>query len=173
MYQQELGRFMSRDPLSQDGVTVLHPVPDMRGFQSVGNYEHPYAYVRNNPMNAVDPSGLVEVKFVLSDNETENCTEEQKKKAKEAVENACKRIEKDECLPDKLRNCIGEICKGKSVIVVYCFRFWNTHSCGQAGSASKEKEYKDWKVADAKKKNLREGYSRQSCARYDPLRDEP
>jgi len=60
MYQQELGRFMSRDPLSEDGVEILYPVPDMRGYQPQDNREHPYAYVRNNPTNAVDPSGLVD-----------------------------------------------------------------------------------------------------------------
>ncbi len=59
MYQQELGRFMSRDPLSPDGVSVLYPVPDMREFSHQRSYENPYAYVRNSPMNAVDPSGNI------------------------------------------------------------------------------------------------------------------
>lgn len=67
MYQPTLGRFLSRDPLSENGVDVLTDT----GFYSHrlaamsadpwfygGNWEHPYVYARNNPANWEDPSGL-------------------------------------------------------------------------------------------------------------------
>jgi hypothetical protein len=67
MYQPTLGRFLSRDPLSETGVDVLTDT----GFYSNrlaamsadpwfygGNWQHPYVYARNSPVNLVDPSGL-------------------------------------------------------------------------------------------------------------------
>ncbi len=67
MYQPTLGRFLSRDPLSENGVDVLTDT----GFYSDrlaamnanpwyygGNWEHPYVYARNNPLRYTDPSGL-------------------------------------------------------------------------------------------------------------------
>jgi hypothetical protein len=67
MYQPTLGRFLSRDPLSENGVDVLTDT----GFYSNrlaamsadpwfygGNWEHPYVYARNNPVRYTDPSGL-------------------------------------------------------------------------------------------------------------------
>lgn len=57
MYQPKLARFMSRDPMPANGITVLSPVPDMRKYWNPAS--EPYVYVGNNPANFVDPSGLV------------------------------------------------------------------------------------------------------------------
>lgn len=46
MYAPVQGRFLSRDPLLDTGIVVL--------------YDHPFAYASNNPVNRVDPSGLVD-----------------------------------------------------------------------------------------------------------------
>jgi hypothetical protein len=67
MYQPTLGRFLSRDPLSEHGVFAFSGA----GFYAEraeemnsdpwyygGNWEHPYVYARNNPVLYVDPSGL-------------------------------------------------------------------------------------------------------------------
>lgn len=48
MYEPKLGRFLSRDPLPENGVELLYPVPEMTR----------YAYVRNNPAKQDDPSGM-------------------------------------------------------------------------------------------------------------------
>lgn len=48
MYEPKLGRFLSRDPLPENGAELVHPVPDMTR----------YPYARNNPVNRVDPDGL-------------------------------------------------------------------------------------------------------------------
>jgi len=67
MYQPTLGRFLSRDPLSENGVDVLTDTgfyADRLAAMSAkpwtygGNWEHPYVYARNNPTRYVDPSGL-------------------------------------------------------------------------------------------------------------------
>jgi hypothetical protein len=68
MFQPTLQRFLSRDPLSPDGVDVMTDI----GFYSErlaamsanpsfygGNAEHPYKYANNNPLNVIDPSGLI------------------------------------------------------------------------------------------------------------------
>lgn len=54
MYQPKLGRFLSRDPMPENGVTLLSPVPDMTRYWQ----DSAYAYVRNNPVNLADPSGM-------------------------------------------------------------------------------------------------------------------
>ena len=67
MYQPTLGRFLSRDPISENGVDVLTDTgfysdrlaamsanPSLYG----GNWMHPYMYAYNNPVRLGDPSGL-------------------------------------------------------------------------------------------------------------------
>jgi hypothetical protein len=44
MFDPGLGRFLSMDPRSSDGADLL--------------FEHPFVYVKNNPVNRSDPSGL-------------------------------------------------------------------------------------------------------------------
>lgn len=56
MYQPKLGRFMSRDPLPENGPDIFYPVPDMRKYWKPAT--EPYVYVENNPVNLADPSGL-------------------------------------------------------------------------------------------------------------------
>lgn len=59
MYQLTLGRFLSRDPLRQDGVEVLY---DNNPFgDHLTEMRNLYGYVGNNPVNRVDPSGLYAV----------------------------------------------------------------------------------------------------------------
>ncbi len=67
MYQPTLGRFLSRDPLSENGVDVLTDTgfySDRLAAMSAnpwhygGNWENPYVYARNSPLGWVDPSGL-------------------------------------------------------------------------------------------------------------------
>ena len=56
-YDAELGRFLSRDPLG-----ILNQIPQLIGCSKdkieMGDGPNLYAYVKNNPINLVDPFGL-------------------------------------------------------------------------------------------------------------------
>jgi len=58
MYQPQLARFLSRDPILTSSVDVLYPVPNMAAMGSSESTPHSYDYVRNWPTMFVDPSGL-------------------------------------------------------------------------------------------------------------------
>ena len=61
MYQPVLARFTARDPLSPDGVELLGSVSHLRKQLTKDAVQPPilvYAYVANNPLNLIDPSGM-------------------------------------------------------------------------------------------------------------------
>lgn len=72
MYDQQLGQFISRDPLPEHAKNIVDMSPWAQQWERnvakwgwgyhngavVEAYTKPYTYVRNNPVNDVDPSGL-------------------------------------------------------------------------------------------------------------------
>lgn len=56
MYQPTLGRFLSRDPLSPDGVDVLYDDNNWFGA-ALDRMRNLYGYCADNPLKFVDPSG--------------------------------------------------------------------------------------------------------------------
>jgi hypothetical protein len=71
MYQPTLARFLSRDPLPENGTQILYPFPDTKpsktlapipSLASTNTPSHSdlnlYRYVWNNPVVLFDPSGL-------------------------------------------------------------------------------------------------------------------
>ena len=56
MYEPKLARFMSRDPLPENGPDIFYPVPDMRRYYKA--YSEPYVHSQNDPINRIDPSEL-------------------------------------------------------------------------------------------------------------------
>ena len=56
MYQPTLGRFLSRDPLSADGVDVL--LSNGWFDEQMTEMRNQYGYVSNSPVNYVDPNGM-------------------------------------------------------------------------------------------------------------------
>lgn len=59
MYMPKLARFTARDPLSENGADLLGGLPRSASAHAVNGpmSTHPYAYVDNNPVNFVEPSG--------------------------------------------------------------------------------------------------------------------
>jgi RHS repeat-associated protein len=65
MYEPtKLARFMSRDPISGNGIEILHPILDLRVFATQVAYAQPYIYVHNNPLRYADPAGTQEVEII-------------------------------------------------------------------------------------------------------------
>lgn len=66
MYQPTLGRFLSQDPLGPDGVDVLF---DNNAYgAALDRMRNLYGYCGNNPVNCVDPSGLVPIAVTMCAN---------------------------------------------------------------------------------------------------------
>ena len=60
MYMPTLARFTSRDPLAEQGIPILGGLPEE--VPTAGPTLKPYVYVSNDPINALDPSGLWELR---------------------------------------------------------------------------------------------------------------
>jgi len=90
MYQPKLARFMSRDPLPANGVELLSPIPRMR--------EHIYVYVKNNPINLYDSSGMAAEKPDFINPGNIACSDAEKKAIESAWKFAIKKLkEKPDC----------------------------------------------------------------------------
>jgi RHS repeat-associated protein len=124
MYQPTLGRFLSRDPLSANGVDVLTDtgfhasrLAAMRGNPSYfsGTSFNAYAYAYNNPVNYSDPSGLKPAVNCGQGNET-NCVNAAIALAQNALNNqACLKNltqllgNKANCTAAQLNDCISKV----------------------------------------------------------------
>ena len=64
MYMPTLARFTSRDPLAEEGIPILGGLPEE--VPTAGPTLKPYVYVSNDPINALDPSGLWELRYCPS-----------------------------------------------------------------------------------------------------------
>ena len=69
------GRFLSRDPLYERNVGIMHATGHFYGQPAatrfnlrhvIRRFEHPYVYARNNPLQYVDPSGHLSIKPLQS-----------------------------------------------------------------------------------------------------------
>jgi hypothetical protein len=100
MYDPTIGRFLSIDPASPNGVDIL--------------YEHPFVYARNNPVNLIDPSGRQPQNAgppFFFEGKDQKCTPREENCIKDALQLAINLLKmKTNCFADLLKKC-GSSCK--------------------------------------------------------------
>ena len=112
VYQPSTGRWVSRDPLGEPGFELLRQA----GEDIASPAANLYAFVRNNPVNQIDPLGLKEKKEKSYWDWVKEMADKVKKAAKDYEDGKCP---KDPCkLPSSLNalcTCMYEAAKNKSV----------------------------------------------------------
>jgi len=112
VYQPSTGRWVSRDPLGEPGFELLRQA----GEDIASPAANLYAFVRNNPVNQIDPLGLKEKKEKSYWDWVKEMADKVKQAAKDYEDGKCP---KDPCkLPSSLNalcTCMYEAAKNKSV----------------------------------------------------------